>query len=457
MTKKRNVLSLLLCVAFGGSVGAETIGWRHDGTGTFPDATPPKSWSKDEGVVWKTALPGKSNASPVLSGDRIFICSEPDILLCLDRNSGEILWQQANPAIGLLTDDEKARFSEEEKEARAINDEYNDKRRELGRMQWQFNKSGKGSQEAIDALSAEVDALEAKRNQYPLFIQYDMPAAHDVNGRSTPTPVTDGSHVYALFGTGVAVCYDVEGTLVWQKLVETPNHPKAWGHSASPVLADGKLIVHIRDLVALDAATGDKVWRTETPARWGSSIATSVGGETVLITPAGSIVRANDGEILQSGVADLEYCTPVVHEGTAYFIQNGGKAIGLPATADGDYVAKWTVEIRKDRYYASPVVHDGLIYTMTRNNNFSVIDAATGEVVQEKKLSLGSGDAYPSIALAGGYLYVNNSNGRTAVFKPGREVEEVATCELERFQCSPVFAGKRMYVRTWENMYCIGE
>ena len=284
-----------------------------------------------------------------------------------------------------------------------------------------------------------------------------MPAAHDVNGRSSATPVTDGSHVYALFGTGLAACYDVEGNLVWRELIETPNHPKAWGHSASPVLADGKIIVHIRDLVGLDAATGAEAWRAKVPAKWGTSIATSLGGETVLITPAGSIVRASDGEILQSGLADLTYCTPVVHEGTAYFIQNGGKAIGLPATADGEYPVKWTVEIRQDRYYTSPVVHDGLIYTMTRNNNFSVIDAATGDVVYERTLSLGPGDAYPSIAMAGGYLYASNSNGKTVVFKPGREYAEVASCELERFQCSPVFAGKRMYVRTWENMYCIGE
>jgi outer membrane protein assembly factor BamB len=395
MTMKWNVFCLALCLGFGGAVGADTVGWRHDGTGTFPDATPPTSWSKDSGYVWKTAMPGKSNASPVLSGDRIFTCSEPDILLCLDRSSGEILWQHDNPAIDLVAEDERA--------------------------------------------------------------TYEMPAAHDVNGRSSATPVTDGSHVYALFGTGVAVCYDVEGNMVWQKLIEAPNHPEAWGHSASPVLADGKLFVHIVNLVALDAATGEEAWRTAAPVKWGSSVATSVGGETVLITPAGYIIRASDGKILQSGLASLTFCAPVVHDGTAYFIQNGGKAIDLPATADGDYAAKWTVAIRDDRYYASPVVHEGLIYTMNRNNHFSVIDAATGEVVYETALPLGAGDAYPSITMAGGHLYASNSNGKTVVFKPGREFEEVATCDLERFQCSPVFAGKRMYVRGWEHMYCIGE
>lgn len=105
---KRNVLSWVLCLVFGGFACAETIGWRHDGTGTFPDATPPTNWSEDEGVVWKTAMPGKSNSSPVLSGDRIFVCSEPDILLCLDGNSGQILWQHDNPVVDLLAEDERA-------------------------------------------------------------------------------------------------------------------------------------------------------------------------------------------------------------------------------------------------------------------------------------------------------------------------------------------------------------
>ena len=48
---------------------------------------------------------------------------------------------------------------------------------------------------------------------------------------------------------------------------------------------------------------------------------TTVGGETVLITPAGGVVRVSDGKILQSDLANLEYCAPVVHEGMTYFIE----------------------------------------------------------------------------------------------------------------------------------------
>ena len=83
---KGKALGLVVPLAFVGSVLADTVGWRHDGTGKFMDATPPTSWSREKNVVWKTAMPGPSNASPVLSGGRIFVCSEPDILLCLDNS-----------------------------------------------------------------------------------------------------------------------------------------------------------------------------------------------------------------------------------------------------------------------------------------------------------------------------------------------------------------------------------
>ena len=52
-------------------------GWRADGTGKFPEATPPLEWAKDKGVVWKTPMPKVSNASPVVVGDKLFVLAEP--------------------------------------------------------------------------------------------------------------------------------------------------------------------------------------------------------------------------------------------------------------------------------------------------------------------------------------------------------------------------------------------
>lgn len=74
-------------------LAAAPIGFRHDGSGRYPAAQPPLQWSPTNGIVWKTALPDWSNASPILVGNRIFICAEPATLICISAESGNILWQ----------------------------------------------------------------------------------------------------------------------------------------------------------------------------------------------------------------------------------------------------------------------------------------------------------------------------------------------------------------------------
>ena len=81
------------------SVHAGPVGWRGDGSGIFPNTTPATQWSPTQNVVWKTKLPDWSNATPLIVGDKIFVMSEPDVLVCCDVASGKILWQKANAII----------------------------------------------------------------------------------------------------------------------------------------------------------------------------------------------------------------------------------------------------------------------------------------------------------------------------------------------------------------------
>ena len=193
------------------------------------------------------------------------------------------------------------------------------------------------------------------------------------------------------------------------------------------------------------------------PPRWGTPIVSRIGDVDVIITPGGEIVRAQDGHVLAREVSDLTYCTPVQTGDTVYFIQGRGAAVRLPAQA-GEPVAVeklWEPELGNDRYYASPVVRDGLVYTVNRTNLFSVLDAQTGREVYKKRLELGRGTPYPSVALAGGRLYVSSDTGTTIVMRPGREYQEIARNALEAFRGTPVFEGERMYVRALTTLYCI--
>ncbi len=157
--------------------------------------------------------------------------------------------------------------------------------------------------------------------------------------------------------------------------------------------------------------------------------------------------------------AKLDYCAPIVEDSVVYFIiQKGGRAIRLSAEP-GETITLdvlWETNPRDDRYYASPVIHEGLIYAVTQKGILSVIDANTGQVVYERSLDLGGGTVFPSVTLSRDYLYVSSDNGTTVVLQPGREHQEVARNSLEAFRSSPIFANDRMYVRGLQHLYCIG-
>ena len=84
------------------------------------------------------------------------------------------------------------------------------------------------------------------------------------------------------------------------------------------------------------------------------------------------------------------------------------------------------------------------------------MDTVDGSVVYEKRLTLG-GTVYPSIALAGGVLFVSDDRGKTLLLSPGREYVELGSNTLEPFRASPVFRGNRVYIRTQKHLYCLGE
>lgn len=283
-----------------------------------------------------------------------------------------------------------------------------------------------------------------------------LPQAHGANGHSTPTPVTDGQYVYVVFGNGVAASYDLHGNRHWIQHLGDPVH--AWGHSSSPAMANGTLGVLIDDLIGLDVASGKEKWRVPSKQLWGTPIATQVGEVDVFITPSGQIVRADNGEVLWHDLASLDYCSPVVSAGVVYFIEDQSVAYKLPDSLNGNPQELWFERIKQDRHYASPLIHDGLIYTVSRGEFLTVLETKTGKTVYTQQLDLGgtnSNSVYPSVTLGGSHIYIANESGTTVVLEPGRHYREVYRNELERHRSSPVFIGQRMYIRGMNHLYCI--
>src|SRR4051812_34549688 len=82
-----------------GSVGFRAtperpFGWRGDGSGRFPGATPVTEWSPTKNVRWST-LVGRSYSSPIVTGEFVFVTSEPDLLLCILRKGGTVQWKSS--------------------------------------------------------------------------------------------------------------------------------------------------------------------------------------------------------------------------------------------------------------------------------------------------------------------------------------------------------------------------
>jgi len=250
-------------------VYAEGIGWRTDGTGKYPTATPPTDWAVDRNVVWTTPLPSWSNATPVVVGNRIFVCSEPDTLLCLDATTGQILWQKTNGYEDVPGFADPAAMAEANKKAAEL-------RKQIGQTQgemWKINRALKDKPDDADLkaqLAAAQEKLKGLQAEHKAASEpaYVLPKTYQINGYSTPTPVTDGQRIYALFGHGVAACYDLDGNRLWIRFIE--HSASEWGHSSSPVLADGKLIVHILNMMALNPATGETLWQVRLPEDWGT-------------------------------------------------------------------------------------------------------------------------------------------------------------------------------------------
>ena len=121
----------------------------------------------------------------------------------------------------------------------------------------------------------------------------NRPGAHKANGWTSATPVTDGERVFAVFGNGVVAAYTLEGNRLWARLVQPPKH--RWGHSASPVLVEGRLVVHMVDLFGLDPDTGRELWKQTSEVTWGSPVSVRIQDTDVIVTSSGDVFASSDG------------------------------------------------------------------------------------------------------------------------------------------------------------------
>ena len=308
-------------------------------------------------------------------------------------------------------------------------------------------------------------------------------ASHETNAAS-PSPVTDGERVWALFGTGKLISVDFDGKLVWETdLAARYGRPNMYfGLSMSPLLHGDRLYLQLLHtdaqlVVALDKATGAEVWKTERPTDARDECLHSYASpvpfrDTVLIHGADYITahRMSDGaEVWRHGSynpaesynsAYRMVATPVV-SGDLVVVPTAkrGPVFGLrPAAAEGLVTPAsgldWTLE-RGTPDVPSPLVLGDFVYLSGERGTLTVLRAADGSNVFDERVHQVPHRASP--VHADGKLFLTGTDGTVSVIRPGPEPEVRAQNELgEYLAASPAISGGTIYLRTYEALYAIG-
>ncbi len=447
---------------------------------------PPTVEYATKNIRWMTELPGRSTSTPILVGDRIYLAAEPDLLVCVDKTSGRILWsaannyyealpadqRQTNPAFVMRVDPLVAKLkSEPDRVARMS------LRREI--------------QESL----VKIDADRFEMNFDGHF------AAHfGIVGFSMPTPVSDGEHVYVWSGLGVAACYDLDGRRQW--ITRVPTGPLEYG--SSPALADGVLAVFLGKLHGLDAKTGKLLWtQPRIHKNIAAMLATTFAGQQVFVSQLGEIIRPSDGAVLfrpRNAIDGGCWGPPVVLGSRMYVGKYGVKQLGVfdfqGVAAAGD-AERWnpellaTIELTLPREHSlrldgswldrstagSPLVNQGLSYSVDIYGCLYVRDLETQATVYYKDLELEGLMHYNAVPVAasptliGDRIVVLDNQGTAVILAPGREFKVLARNRIETrldrvwplpaqetlAYAPPIADETCLYLRGERYLYCIGE
>jgi outer membrane protein assembly factor BamB len=276
---------------------------------------------------------------------------------------------------------------------------------------------------------------------------------------ATPTPASDGARVIALFSSGDLVCFDLEGNLQWLRglQIEHPASGNDVGMASSPLIVGATAIVQYESqgdsfAAGFDAASGATRWQIPRPrlGSWSSPVALhgkSAADEFVLLQSTTG-VSAHDpltGEQHWSHRAACNDITSSATDGETVFVPATGiQALRLDSTAREPHPLWNSPKLNFGA--ASPVVHDGRIYTINRTGVLNCGYTATGQVVWQLRLK---GAIWGSPALVGDRLYTVNRDGLGQVVQLGEKPEVIGEGSIgEEVLSSPAIADGALYIRS---------
>ena len=439
--KHLQILTLLLL----SSVIAQAQNWPSfrgsSASGVADGSKPPTTWNaeKSQNIVWKTAIPGLSHASPIVWGNRIFVITSIS-------SDAKASFNAKDRGIGLADDSVKHTWK-----IYALD-------KTTGRVVWE-----KTAYEGVPRAKRHVKATQANS-----------------------TPATDGKYVVALFGSEGLDCYDVNGKLMWKKDLGVLNPglwddpTSSWGHASSPVIYRDLVIVqadgHKQSFIAaFHIKDGKQAWRVERGeiTSWTTPTIFESKARTELIANGGRYIRGYDpltGKELWRFSDDntqVKMQAPLIAHGLI-FITGGypaGRAmyafrpgaVGDISLKEGqetnDFIA-WRSS-KGSPYTPTPIIYGDLLYVCSDNGVLTAYDAKTGQQIYQERLP-SSFSASP--IAADGKLFLASQDGDVFVVKAGRTFELLATNPMgQPLMATPAISNDLLIVRTENYIYAIGE
>lgn len=336
-----------------------------DGAGFYQGKEVVTEWGPDKNVAWATPIPGKGWSSPIVARGKVYLTT------AVPKDGGQSL--------------------------RAI---------------------------CVDAASGHVDWDKE-------VVAADAATAGRQHGKNTfasPTPVTDGTHVYVHFGHMGTACLDLKGEIVWKKT--TYKYAPVHGTGGSPILVDDLLVFSVdgadqQYVAALDKTTGDERWKTDRKSKASKTFSfttpqlITAGGRRVIVSPASEFVAAYDpkdgAEVWRAKYPAGGYsliARPIL-AGGRLVIQTGydtAHLFSLDPTGAGDITAKIAWSTKKGAPHTpTPLAVGDELYTVTDQGFLTCFDAKTGDVHWSERLA---GKGYSSSPIVvNGRIYVTSEDG----------------------------------------------
>jgi outer membrane protein assembly factor BamB len=310
--------------------------------------------------------------------------------------------------------------------------------------------------------------------QYRTEAEGEFPPVHSKHNMASPSPITDGEHVFAWFATGQLVALNMAGKVVWKRHLGVEYGPFTinWGHGSSPALYQDLLILqcyHVPAayLLALDKRTGKQRWRvdqeTDRTSFCTPFVAHRSEGDELIVNSSRQVegYDPHSGNLLWYAGEEVRYAIPVpaYADGILYMSRGyrNGPYMALRVGGRGDVTKShmvWHVP-RGAPYISSPVYLDGLVYMANGLGIVKCIDAATGDRVWQERIG---GIYSASPVVAENRIYLLNESGETVVLRAGRTPHILQRNQLEeRTVASPAISNRQIFIRSDQHLICIGQ